>query len=199
MSRSNWSKITPLCSTSLTEKIEIGSSSKGRGISGKYMRVNVQIDISKPLKWWLRFKLGKSDEVTTVGLKFEMLPEFCYACGRIGLGIKECLNEDAIKAALEVVPTKFGSWLKAHTVDKSNFRTISQATRSSLEMGKSHEASCEAEGDGSFALKSGSLASNNSKSPSLTAVKKKTEVEKHQETLTPVGLGPSHADEICID
>ncbi|TXG68377.1 hypothetical protein EZV62_003312 [Acer yangbiense] len=65
--------------------VEIPSES--RECWGKYMRVKVCIDISKPLKRWLRLKLSRSDEITTVNLKYERLPEFCYACGRIGHGI----------------------------------------------------------------------------------------------------------------
>ncbi|KAK2651223.1 hypothetical protein Ddye_018712 [Dipteronia dyeriana] len=48
---------------------------------GKFMKVKVHIDISKPLKRWLRLKLDKSDKMVVVGLKYEKLPEFCYACG----------------------------------------------------------------------------------------------------------------------
>ncbi|TXG70048.1 hypothetical protein EZV62_004983 [Acer yangbiense] len=43
--------------------------------------------------------IGKSNEVTMVGLKYERLPEFCFACGRIGHGIKECFDEEARKIA----------------------------------------------------------------------------------------------------
>ncbi|TXG70052.1 hypothetical protein EZV62_004987 [Acer yangbiense] len=91
--------------------IELPSDS--RECWGKFIRVKVQIDISKPLKRWLRLKLGKADEIVVVGLKYERLPDFCFACGRIGHIIKECVDEEAKKGALEGSPLRFGQWLKA--------------------------------------------------------------------------------------
>ncbi|KAK3204497.1 hypothetical protein Dsin_018543 [Dipteronia sinensis] len=99
------------------EAVEIPSES--RECWGKFMKVKVQIDVAKPLKRWLRLRLGKSDEVIMVGLKYERLHEFCYACGMIGHGIKECQDGEARKVALEVSSTKFGSWLKALPFQKS--------------------------------------------------------------------------------
>ncbi|TXG48581.1 hypothetical protein EZV62_024456 [Acer yangbiense] len=80
--------------------------SESRECWGKFMRVKVRIDILKPLKRWLRLKIGKFDNVTMVGLKYEWLPELCFACGRVGHGIKECSDEEARKIALEGSPTK---------------------------------------------------------------------------------------------
>ncbi|TXG73661.1 hypothetical protein EZV62_002240 [Acer yangbiense] len=97
----------------------------------KFIRVNVRIDISKPLKRWLKLKLGKTEEVTRVNLKYERLPEFCFTCGRIGHGIKGCMDEEARKTALEGSPNKFGSWLKATISDRSKLRGNVQAYGSS--------------------------------------------------------------------
>ncbi|TXG52986.1 hypothetical protein EZV62_022155 [Acer yangbiense] len=49
---------------------------------GKFLRVKVLIDISKPLKRWLRLKLDRSENIVVVELRYERLPDFCYACGR---------------------------------------------------------------------------------------------------------------------
>ncbi|KAK3223806.1 hypothetical protein Dsin_010831 [Dipteronia sinensis] len=88
------------------------------------MRVKVRIDIFKPLKHWLRLKLGKHEEVTMLSLKYERLPEFCYACGRIGQGIKECSDEEARRVVLEGSPTKYGSWLKATIPEKVTLKPV---------------------------------------------------------------------------
>ncbi|TXG53668.1 hypothetical protein EZV62_018924 [Acer yangbiense] len=85
---------------------------------GKFIRVKVQLDILKPLKRWLRLKLDKSKNIVVVGLKYERLPDFCFACGRIGHVIKECTDEEAKKGVLEGSITKFGPWLKASGPEK---------------------------------------------------------------------------------
>ncbi|TXG56665.1 hypothetical protein EZV62_017978 [Acer yangbiense] len=88
--------------------IDIPSGSKE--CWGRYMRVKVQIDILKPLKQWLRLTFDKSDNIVVVGLKYERLPKFCYAYGKIRHGIKECFDIEARTEALEGKLTKFGLW-----------------------------------------------------------------------------------------
>ena len=41
---------------------------------GKFMKVKVQVDISKPLRQWLRLKLDNSSNIEMVRLKYERLP-----------------------------------------------------------------------------------------------------------------------------
>ncbi|KAK2648256.1 hypothetical protein Ddye_015745 [Dipteronia dyeriana] len=61
-------------------------------------------------------ELSKNEEITVVSLKHARLPEFCYACGRIGHGIMECLDAEARNLALEdfygdpIANNKKGSW-----------------------------------------------------------------------------------------
>ncbi|TXG66577.1 hypothetical protein EZV62_007852 [Acer yangbiense] len=135
----------------LGEVVELPTES--RECWGKFMRVKVRIDISKALKRWIKLKLGKSEEVTTMNLKYERLPEFCFACGKIGHGIKECQDVDARNTALEGSQNKFGSWLKASIPNRLkprsgvyNDETLSKRTRSMAE-------SQESEGDRSVSLK----------------------------------------------
>ncbi|TXG72946.1 hypothetical protein EZV62_001525 [Acer yangbiense] len=126
---------------------------------GKYMRVKVRLDISKPLKRWLRLKLGKTEEVTMVGLRYKRLPDFCYACGRIGHGMKECLDEEAKSVAIEGSTTKFGSWLRASSSEKSSTRLNTQVLVSSSRRIHSTKNSRELEGGDSVNQKSGSHSS----------------------------------------
>ena len=62
---------------------------KDDGTGGEFLRVRLKLDISRPLprccKLW---NVGKL--VGWVGLKFERLPNFCYWCGRVGHGDREC-------------------------------------------------------------------------------------------------------------
>lgn len=80
---------------------------------GKFIRVKVHIDISRPLKWWLRLKLDKSEYIVVVTLKYERLPEFYFGCVKIGHGLRECTDDRAITEALEGSVTKYGVWIRA--------------------------------------------------------------------------------------
>ncbi|TXG60939.1 hypothetical protein EZV62_012302 [Acer yangbiense] len=87
------------------------------------------------------------------------LPEFCFACGKIGHDIKACVDENAKKAALDGSPNKFGSWLKAAIPDRTKSRGNVQGMGNSSDMTRSKEASRETEGDGFVSLRYGSMAS----------------------------------------
>lgn len=62
---------------------------KDDGARGEFLRVRISIDISKPLprchKLWANGK-----QVGLVGIKYERLPNFCYCCGRVNHGEREC-------------------------------------------------------------------------------------------------------------
>ncbi|TXG56336.1 hypothetical protein EZV62_017649 [Acer yangbiense] len=77
------------------EVIDIPTES--RDCWGKFLKVKVSIDISRPLKRWLRLKLDKSGNIVMIGLKYERLPKFCYACGRIGHSISDFSDVEAKK------------------------------------------------------------------------------------------------------
>ncbi|TXG53122.1 hypothetical protein EZV62_022291 [Acer yangbiense] len=181
----------------IREVVEIFSES--RECWGKYMRVKVKLDIYKPLKRWLRLKLGKYEKVTMVGLKYERLSEFYFTYGRIGHGNKECLDEEARKAALEGLLTKFGFWLIATIFEKFQNRSNSQTNKSSSERGKSLEGSRETEGDGSLIRRSNFLAPQKSDSGSLSMAAKTIGKELQQDNLITIETGSSKVDEMCVD
>ncbi|TXG60547.1 hypothetical protein EZV62_015120 [Acer yangbiense] len=113
------------------EVIEIPSES--RDCWGKFFRVKVRIDISRPLKRWLRLSLDQSGNIVVVGLKYERLPEFCFACGKIGHGINDCPDKEAKKEAMEGTNLRFGSWMRAPISEKTKDRSSSQVSgRSSV-------------------------------------------------------------------
>ncbi|KAI9160702.1 hypothetical protein LWI28_010824 [Acer negundo] len=89
---------------------------------GRFLRVKVKIDISKPLKRCVRLSADGSREVTTAILLYERLPDFCYACCLIGHGLRDCPNDDARLEALEGEATKYGSWLREASVEQSKAR-----------------------------------------------------------------------------
>ncbi|KAK2638677.1 hypothetical protein Ddye_026472 [Dipteronia dyeriana] len=167
------------------EVVEIPSESKE--CWGNFLRVKVRIEIFKPLKRWLRLKLGKSDEITMVSLKYERLPEFYYAYGRIGHGIKECLDMEAGKVALDDSPTKYGSWLNATISEKQKNIYNPQRNWSSSDRARSSGTSHETEGDGSVSLNFVNMVPKKVVLMSPMIAMRKLINEKQKETLEPRG------------
>ncbi|TXG70163.1 hypothetical protein EZV62_005098 [Acer yangbiense] len=152
--------------------IEIPADSKE--CWGKFMRVKVELDISKPLKRWLRLKLDKSNNIVVVGLKYERLPDFCFACGKIGHVLKECSDDEDRKGVLD----------GGNSSDRE--RSVGRFP--------------ELLGGVSSSVKPGSLASQDSESESVALAVKKVPLNPTPETLVLVGrVGPSQVDKMLID
>ncbi|TXG69365.1 hypothetical protein EZV62_004300 [Acer yangbiense] len=75
---------------------------------GRFIRVKVRIDITKPLKRCVRLTVDNTEEVITAILLYERLLEFCYACGIIGHGLRDRPDDEARLGALEEETTKYG-------------------------------------------------------------------------------------------
>ncbi|TXG73278.1 hypothetical protein EZV62_001857 [Acer yangbiense] len=103
------------------------------------------------------------------------------------------------KSALEGLPLKFGSWLKATIPEKSQYRSISQTFGSSSERGKYLEGSREIEVDGSNIKRSGSMAPQKSESGNLLEAVITKGKKIHQVNLVTVGNRPFKVDEMCVD
>ncbi|TXG53056.1 hypothetical protein EZV62_022225 [Acer yangbiense] len=104
----------------LEEVLELPSDSKE--CWGKFLRVKVRIDISRPLERWLRLRLDNSGKVVVVVLKYERLPEFCYACGKIGHALRDCHDDEARMNAMEGSIASFGAWMRATAPDRTKTR-----------------------------------------------------------------------------
>ncbi|KAL5819940.1 hypothetical protein ACOSQ4_023782 [Xanthoceras sorbifolium] len=98
---------------------EIDSGGSGDCL-GKFIRVRVLIDINKPLRRGLRVAMGENDELVSVLLCYERLPNFCYFCGLVGHLIRDCLLND--KGLMDDSNLKFGQWLRAPSMDRNRGR-----------------------------------------------------------------------------
>ena len=80
-----------------------------RGLAkGMSMRLQVMIDIRKPLRRSTKLKVGSRKEDQWFQIQYERLPNFCYGCGVLGHNVEDCDQEYA-----EGEPKQYGHWLRA--------------------------------------------------------------------------------------
>ncbi|KAK2650316.1 hypothetical protein Ddye_017805 [Dipteronia dyeriana] len=91
--------------------IEIPSDSKE--CRGKFVRVKVEIDVTRPLKRAIKLRLDEFNSTVTIPIKYERLPEFCYGCGVLGHSFHDCMDKTSRREAMEGSMTKYGDWLRA--------------------------------------------------------------------------------------
>ncbi|GMN35437.1 hypothetical protein TIFTF001_048454 [Ficus carica] len=72
--------------------IDVVTDENGR-CPGIYMRLRVQIDVSRPLRRGATVQLGSNDATVWTSFKYERVPDFCFGYGRIGHGRLECADE----------------------------------------------------------------------------------------------------------
>lgn len=59
---------------------------------GKFLRVRINIDISKPIEKALNLIRKVGEEPITLDLAYERLPKFCYFCGMLGHSNTYCIT-----------------------------------------------------------------------------------------------------------
>jgi hypothetical protein len=75
-------------------------------------RIKVRLDITQPLCRGRRVKLGK-DRSGWIAFKYERLPNFCYQCGLLTHGDKDCSETSKRPYAGSSDQAQFGPWLRA--------------------------------------------------------------------------------------
>lgn len=68
---------------------------EGDSFLGQYVRIRVRLNITRPLKKFIRIKTVGNEEDLIILLVYEKLPDFCYVCGRIGHTFRDCDDESA--------------------------------------------------------------------------------------------------------
>ncbi|XP_050229503.1 uncharacterized protein LOC126678651 [Mercurialis annua] len=71
----------------VVEEVDLGASGD---CLGKYLRVKIKVNITKPLKRGLKVQVDKDSKMVVTALRYERLPELCYNCGILGHPLVEC-------------------------------------------------------------------------------------------------------------
>lgn len=81
-------------------------------IVGDFLRVRVEVDVSKPLYRGRRVVLDNDEEVW-VSFCYEKLPNFCYWCGMVCHDDNDCDIWLSSKGTLSIESQEFGAWMRA--------------------------------------------------------------------------------------
>ncbi|TXG57629.1 hypothetical protein EZV62_015458 [Acer yangbiense] len=136
--------------------VEIPADS--RECMGRFIRVKVRINISKPLMRCVRLNMDDSEEIITAILLYEKLPEFCHACGIISHGLRDCLDDNARTKALEGATTKYSSWLRVASLEQAKNR----ASRKEIKGPENTPSSSNQENQSRKSSETGKSSKNNS-------------------------------------
>jgi len=90
---------------------------------GKFLRIQISIDLKKPLKKGSKIHFQGRD--IWVDYKYEKLPNFCFSCGRIRHQMRDCedIEDQDVDAysELEEKDQAFGPWLRASPLPKVTY------------------------------------------------------------------------------
>ncbi|GAU21788.1 hypothetical protein TSUD_329120, partial [Trifolium subterraneum] len=99
---------------------------------GKFLRMRVYVDLKKPLK--RGSKLNFQGKEIWVDYKYERLPNFCFACGRIGHQMRDCEDiedhDEVQYSELEEKQQAFGPWLRASPLPKMSYEVKKESSSS---------------------------------------------------------------------
>jgi hypothetical protein len=90
---------------------QVAESEEERGREG-CMRIRVKMDISKPLCRGRKARLSAGNE-TWIAFRYERLPNFCYWCGMLTHGDRDCERWLRSKGTLRREDQQYGTWLRA--------------------------------------------------------------------------------------
>ncbi|TXG69420.1 hypothetical protein EZV62_004355 [Acer yangbiense] len=96
---------------------------------GKFMRLKVAIDVTKPLKRFLRLELQKGEESMLL-LRYEKLPKFCFHYGVISHSYLECsIRKEDVRNDANT-DLNFGPWFRASNPPGQNKGYVFQRYKS---------------------------------------------------------------------
>lgn len=84
---------------------------------GRMLKMLVEIELDKPLLRGAKIKLDK--EIVWVDFRYELLPTFCFYCGRIWHSERSCDKKLADSKGNCISEDQYGVWLKAQLVKRT--------------------------------------------------------------------------------
>ncbi|KAK7824330.1 hypothetical protein CFP56_034553 [Quercus suber] len=117
---------------------------------GKCLRVRIRIDATK------RLVRGKRVTIEEGKNRYEWLPNFCYSCGMLSHGIKECLEGPA-NALQNAGKLQYGAWMRGEPMRRGNKENHSPNMDGGLEGGGITETRSEAENSSYTELRGASV------------------------------------------
>ncbi|KAM7490550.1 hypothetical protein LguiA_033471 [Lonicera macranthoides] len=91
------------------DDVDVGPNGDGLG---KFIRVRVTVDILKPLKRGVTVSLTLDKPPVWVPVSYERLPDFCFECGCIGHGYKDCTKFINLNPEERAGKRPYGVWLR---------------------------------------------------------------------------------------
>ncbi|KAL5764614.1 hypothetical protein ACOSQ2_017208 [Xanthoceras sorbifolium] len=85
---------------------------------GKYIRVRVVLDISKPLQRFLKVNMGNPGKDVIMLLRYKRLLQYCFGYGFIGHSMRECEHGSGV-GDTRLKDSSFGLWMRASSPVKS--------------------------------------------------------------------------------
>uniref|UniRef100_A0A803NJ14 Zinc knuckle CX2CX4HX4C domain-containing protein n=1 Tax=Cannabis sativa TaxID=3483 RepID=A0A803NJ14_CANSA len=107
---------------------------------GRFLRVQVRIDITKPLPKLMKVSLIKGEENFKFPLKYEQLLDLYFYCGIIGHPLRECIS--LLTSILRGHKWKYDDFIRANPIH----RLPDQSKRSRMDARKLHLAPGRVEG-----------------------------------------------------
>ena len=83
---------------------------------GRFLRVKVKMDVSKKLVRGKKIAF-EGREQRWIAFKYERLPNFCYRCGLLNHGLRDC-PKGKMEHGLESAPFQYGAWLRGEVPRK---------------------------------------------------------------------------------
>ncbi|TXG62563.1 hypothetical protein EZV62_009557 [Acer yangbiense] len=93
----------------------------GKNGSGRFIRVRVEIKVDEPLRRSLRVDLLGDGSITTMLLRYERVPDFCYKCNRLGHTLGECTVPGDNKEVTKEANIRLCNWMRTTSPPKNHF------------------------------------------------------------------------------